>query len=773
MATYITVDTEEKLADLARQMSACKTICLDLETTGLNRRKDTIVGWAIATREQEAFYIPVDHSIGDQLPSLTVIDKLKTILESCPTVVFHNAKFDTGFLLRVGVDIPEEAIEDTLLEVFSAGLGHDNFEFDVLVEKIFKHRTIKFDDLFPRGTKNKNIGNILIDIITEYAGEDADYTLRLHNKFFESVRTSFIYKMEKQLWPVVRRIEDHGAMIDPVWIDVSARYLEAEAEKVLGIIHDQIEAATGQRVEFNIASGDQLASVIFGMMQIPSTVKTPTGKQATSKIALERLATQYPVIANILTYRSMNSNAVTLRSLQTKHVDPDTGRIHTQYKQHGATSGRFASVAPNVQNISKIKEWVVYRVDGSTYEVSVSTRGAFIAPEGKYIIELDFAAIEYVIFAALAGAQDVVDSYLRGEDVHKKTASDIFKVPLGKVTPDQRRRGKTYNYLILYGGGAQGLSQRTGTSEEEAAAEIRAFYMARPKLQVYSRRVKDRARKTKTVHTFFGRRQVVPEYFQSGRRAASKAERASVNRIIQGTAADYHKMGLIRADTRMRKLYTDDQAMMILQTHDSQTWEVDMSIPPSEIVPLLTDAMAADVSGLPRIRVDAQIGCSWYPLADWDESIDFESTIGTMRRVRAERIEQLTSAASDAPTEPTAEQLSMGLSEMSQELPTTSNPVQRLRLEPHEILTRDKAAQLKSILTGFPGSNVVYLILDGQTPKPLSNLPTSLTVDGLRDVLSPIFPNAIITIDREALVSAVLAGVDLSASHDAEGDQSN
>lgn len=752
---YRIIETEEELGWAISNLTRASTIALDLETSGFDWRKDYVVGWAFSWQPRQGIYIPVAHSTGVQLPHDFVADALRPVLEGDRVTAIHNAKFDTRFVRALGITMPYDQIHDTLLEAFAAADGYQRFGLKELTQAIWKIRQIGFDELFPKRTKNKNIADVMIDLAGEYACEDADFCLRLHEMFFPRVEQKFIYQLESKLWPVVQRIEEVGVKVDEEYVERAADYLEREAEKVAHIVYDQVEAATGQRIEFNLRSSDQLGEVLFDVMKIPARRKTKTGKWVTDAVTFELLKDEWPVCANVLTYRSMRSNAQTLRKMKSAHMNPLTGRIHTQYGQAGATSGRFSSNSPNLQNVSKVKEWEVVRPDGSTYTVKVSPRMALVAGDGYYLLELDFASIEFIVMAALAGQEDIVEFYLGGGDVHKLTASQIYHIPVEEVTPEHRRRAKTYGYLILYGGSAAGLSDRTGGSEEEAAAEIAQFYRSYPNTLRWSRREKQRARSTHRVTTFFGRDQLVPEYKMPGRSAANKAERASVNRIVQGTAADYHKIGLIRTAKVGKELREKGfNAECVLQTHDSQTWLLPRTLHPDVAVPMLAEAMAVDVSGLPRMRVDAEVGTSWYPLAAYEEGMDLEATL---ERLDTERVAMKESFGASEEEEQQALQARMF--DEGEEEPEAKRTVhQRLLVKLGEPKERERAAsELLSVVGSFVGGNRVVVVAEGIEHE--LDLGTSLTERTLADALRPIFPDVEVKADRDALMAGVMAGI--------------
>ena len=637
-ADYTIVTTPDDLEEVIDQINKADLIALDLETSGFDPKINYIVGISLSVREAQSYYIPVGHRIGEQLEADYVWQKLKQPLEEVTRVAIFNAKFDTKFLEVVDIDIPWASIDDPMLELFSAGENALRYNLKDSVQRIYNHSMVKFNELFPRGTATKNIGNLRVDVVAPYACEDADFTRRLDTRTYGRVGQSFIYKLERQLWPYVRRIEEAGLLVDLDFVEKVATNIGREAEILEESIYDQVDTILGQKTSFKLSSPKDLAEILFNQMGLPILTKTDSGKPATSELALSALKDKYPVVSNILALRSMKANVKILSETLMRFVRED-GRVHTQYNQAGASSGRFASSEPNMQNQAKVKSWKITNTDGSSRDVVIYPRDAFIAGPENYLIELDFKAIEFLIMAAEAGEDSIVRAYEQGIDSHINTASAVLAKPLEAVTKEERQQAKVWNYLIIYGGSGYRLSKETGQDEAKSQADIDRFYQTYPKLLQYANQVKDKARITRKVSTHFGRWQVVPEYFMSGARSASKAERASVNRIIQGTAADIHKMGIVRAFKRLDREYTFEQAHMVAQTHDSQTWEVHQSIPPSEIIPIIKEAMSPVIPNYPRVAVDAQVGIAWGSMEDYDEDATYDWD--RMRDVRTKRIAEM------------------------------------------------------------------------------------------------------------------------------------
>lgn len=726
--SYQTVTDEATLDKILEEVASAPRLAVDLETSSLHPHTGYIVGYSLAWKEGCACYIPVGHTVGEQLDASLVARKLKPVIEDpSKSILVYNAKFESRFLPQSDIHVPSERMADVMLQVYVAAETHklQRFGLKNVVDIIYHHKMTAFEELFPRGTKILNMATVPIELASPYSCEDADYTFRLDARYNDQIKAQFIYKLEDQLWPYIKMIEDTGFLVNEQFLIDASKAIMVEAEKVEKIIYQMVSKAIGREARFDITSHTQLQEVLYDIMGIEPVVKTPKGKGATSDLALERLAKTYPVCRNILTYRSMVTNARTMGSTLREFIRDD-GRIHTQYNQAGATSGRCASNDPNMQNQAKIKEWEVVQLDGTRYTVYILPRDAFIAPEDYYLLELDFAAIEFIVMAAESGEESILIAYERGEDVHKNTASQVLHKPINDVTKPERRKAKTWNYLIIYGGGAYGLALRSGQESEEADTEIKAFFHTYPKILQYTQRTRDKARVTRKVCTHFGRWQWVPEYFEGTRKAWSKAERACVNRIVQGTAADIQKMGIIRTIKRSLKHWVWEMAQMNAQTHDSQTWCIHKSIKPQDVVPILKDAMSPQFPNYPRIRVDATVGVTWGSLHDYDENANYDELLDKWHKENSAMLEQITVRGLPRKKAEKTEQGGDGGGPMD------------VYFNPGRPITANDAKVIKDVLGQYPGQNTLVVQWDGQT-KRMEYLPTSLTPQQVRAVFRPVF----------------------------------
>ena len=637
MADYALVGNIEDLKRTIDLVSKYDTVALDLETTGLSYLDDSIVGIALSVREAQAIYISLGHwDSGLKSQFDEVIQLLKPYFEDPNrTYVFHNAKFDTRFFRNVGIDIPEESVDDTLLEIFCSGeLRQTGYGLKALAKDFYNHRMVEFTELFPKGTKVFNAGKLSDRLVGPYACEDADYTLRLHERYINKVRNAFIYKLEKRLWPTVRYIEDNGFCVDQTYWQQNAVMLEKLLLKVEDMIHETVLRQVGMVVPFNIASLPDLRRVLYDYLGLPILEKTKTGLASCDALTMEKLAKQgYPIAELIMHYNSIQTAIASMKDTLPGDVWSD-GKIHTSYLQHGATTGRFSSAGPNIQNIAKDTSWEITSPDGETTKYTVSPRMAFIPDPDHYLVEMDFGQIEFVCMAAFSDENEIAQAYTDGLDIHQATASMVHNVPYETVDEDLRDKAKMYNYLIIYSGTAVGLSRRSDMTVEEADEGIKAFFRRYPNIENKMKEVQNSSKVTKSVATMFGRKQMIPEFFQKSKNARSRADRVGVNRIIQGTAADIQKLGLIGTHKMIVRaveeqsipgLRTMDDAKLVAQTHDSQTWTINQRIRPQDILPKLMDAMSphTDSFGIPRINVDSKVGLNWAKLKKYKPETEY------------------------------------------------------------------------------------------------------------------------------------------------------
>ena len=637
MSAYRNINTLEELNQLVEEIREVDTVAVDIETTGLNFLSDKLVGIAVSVREGRAAYVSLGHP-DSKLPFDETLQLLKPVLEDDSKLyIFHNPKFDTRFLYDLDVNIPKECVHDTLLQVFCSGEIHTGYGLKPLTQKLFRYEMVEFDDLFPKGTKKKNAGRLRSTIVGPYACEDADFTLRIHNMYYPKVKTSFIYKMECKLWPTIQYIETNGFSADErVWKE-QANELEMFAYRVEEMIHDTVFRLTNMVIPFSLTSDKDLRYVLYSVLKMPVLVKTKGDQESTGKLAMEALEKRgYKIASMIRQYSSIQSAITLTRNTLPSHIRKD-GKIHTSYLQHGAGTGRFSSVDPNIQNITNETEWTIKDLDGNELSYEIQIRKGFVADDGHYLVEFDFGQIEYIIMAYYSDEYDLVDAYINGLDIHRATAAMIYGIDYSEVTSKQRRLAKTYNFLIIYGGSAFGLALRSDElTEAEAEEGMNTVLRSYPNIANKMEETRETSKRTRSVTTLLGRRIPIAEFYDPHPASRRKAERVGINYIIQGTAADVQKLGLMGThkaivdavdEGYIPGLNSHEDARMVAQTHDSQTWSFSRSIRPQDIFPLIMDAMSPDLEshiGLPRVLVDAKLGLNWAELVSYDPEHEYD-----------------------------------------------------------------------------------------------------------------------------------------------------
>ena len=625
------INTVEQMQELVERIRLSDVLAIDVETTGLSHRKHDVCGIALSPEEGYARYVALGHP-GKNVPLQIVQDMLLPEIQNPKRqFVFHNAKFDTLFMAKIGLDIPYGQIDDTMLEAYSTG-QYALHGLKHLVKTVFDYKMVEFKDLFPGNSKLRNAGRLRSDIVGPYACDDVDYTLRLHYHFYPQVRSHPTYRLERRLWPVVQWIEGNGFSVNRNYLSSQASLLKMEADKLEKAIRDSVAYQLGRQIGFNLNSNQDVSDLLYGALQLPVVSTTKDGSPSTDEATLKKLASQGSRIAEAIALHRSMQNAVTDLG-KTLYDMVDEGRIYTEYNQIGASTGRFSSSKPNLQNISKKKVWVMKSGKRNLVDTSVEVRKAFRADEGHYLIELDFKQIEFICIAYMAGETELVAKYMQGLDPHILNASDMYGIAYDDVTLEQREDGKVANFFIIYLGSVGGLAQKFGCSKEEAERRMERLFTRYPGFKKFNRTVMDNAKKLKKVESHFGRKLYMESLYSDLFYERKNGERSSVNWAVQSTAADIHKAGLIGTYRAVRQTIADgsvpnlrsfDDAKMVAHIHDSQAWSVDKRVKPQDIIPVLVHGMTPpDGMKFPKILIDAKIGLNWAELHDYDAHIEY------------------------------------------------------------------------------------------------------------------------------------------------------
>jgi DNA polymerase I len=578
------------LQNLMKQTS----VCFDTETTGIDALNAELVGMSFSYEKGKGFYIPFSEN---QDEAQILVDKFKAFFES-ETIekIGQNIKYDLKILARYGVRIKGKLFDTMIAHyLINPDMRHN---MDVLSETYLKYSPKSIEDLIGKKGKNQKImRDVTLEEIKEYATEDADITFQLKQNFspiLDKAETKKLFdEIEIPLIPVLATMEMEGINLDVPFL----KSMSVEMALESNALEQKIYETAGEK--FNLASPKQLGDVLFDKMKIGGAKqkKTKTGQYATGEEVLSYLANEHQIVKDILDWRQMVKLQSTYIDALPNQVDKKTGRVHTDYMQTVAATGRLSSNNPNLQNIP------------IRTERGRLIRKAFIArDENHTLLSADYSQIELRIIAALSGEENMILAFKNNEDIHKSTAAKVFNVPLGDVTKEQRSNAKTVNFGIIYGVSAFGLSNQTSLSRKESAELIDAYYQTYPKLKSYMSNQVDFARENGYVQTVLGRRRYLKDINSANMMVKSGAERNAVNAPIQGSAADIIKIAMINIH---KKLTSENwKSKMLLQVHDELVFDVHNS-ELEKIKPMIKHEMEnAFLMDVP-LDVELGVGKNW------------------------------------------------------------------------------------------------------------------------------------------------------------------
>lgn len=615
---YETVTTEVQLAKWIKKIQAEKLVAVDTETNALDVMSAELVGISFGLASGEACYIPLTHKeevseqagqgdlfakntamvgyelVKNQLDLTACLAQLKPILEDEQIKkIGQNIKYDLTVFANHGIEVQGVAF-DTMLESYTQNsTGRHNM--DDLAERYLGHKTIAFEEIAGKGKNQLTFDKIALDVASEYAAEDADVTMKLHQTLFpELEKTQTLLKLFNEIeMPLVRvlsHIERNGVLIDPQKLLAQSQ----EIEQRLAEVEAEVHQAAGQ--EFNLASTKQLQEILFEKLGLPVKKKTPKGAPSTNEEVLEELAQEGHIVPKLLIeHRGLSKLKSTYTDKLPQMINPKTGRVHTSYHQAVTATGRLSSSDPNLQNIPIRNE------EGRRI------RQAFIAREGYKIVAADYSQIELRIMAHLAHDEGMLKAFTEGKDIHRSTAAEIFGVSLEEVTNEQRRNAKAINFGLIYGMSEFGLSNQLGISRQEARTYMDAYFNRYPNVLQFMTDIKTKAAEQGYVETLLGRRLYLPEIKSSNGMRRKAAERVAINAPMQGTAADIIKVAMIGID---KMIFGDENIKMIMQVHDELVFEVK-----AEMVEHYSQLIKAEMEKAITLHVpliaDVGVGDNW------------------------------------------------------------------------------------------------------------------------------------------------------------------
>jgi DNA polymerase-1 len=597
---YDTVQTWEQFDTWLAKINAAEITAFDTETTALDPMLAQLVGISLSVEPNSAAYIPVGHRGPDhpvQLPRDEVLAKLKPWLESADhKKVGQHMKYDEQVLANYGIAM--DGIEhDTLLQSYVLE-SHRTHDMDSLALRHLGIKTIKYEEVAGKGAGQIGFDEVALAQAAEYAAEDADITLRLHQALYPQVAADAGLKrvysdIEVPTSRVLRKMERTGVLID-------AEKLRLQSNEIATrLIELETEAYTLAGGEFNLGSPKQIGQIFFEKLQLPVVKKTPSGAPSTDEEVLQKLAEDYPLPKLLLEHRGLSKLKSTYTDKLPRMVNAQTGRVHTNYAQAVAVTGRLASNDPNLQNIP------VRTTEGRRI------REAFVAPPGHKLVSADYSQIELRIMAHISGDASLLRAFAQGEDIHRATAAEIFGVTPLEVSSDQRRVAKVINFGLIYGMSAFGLAANLGITRDAAKLYIDRYFARYPGVASYMDETRASAKSRGYVETVFGRRLWLPEINGGNGPRRQAAERAAINAPMQGTAADLIKMSMIAVQDWLEASNTGTR--MIMQVHD----ELILEVPDSELseVRKRLPELMCGVAAL-KVPLVAEVGAG----ANWEEA---------------------------------------------------------------------------------------------------------------------------------------------------------
>lgn len=561
-ATYHTVLSQQDWDALLQRMQQADHFAIDTETTNLDYRFAELVGFSVAFDANDAYYVPVAHDYEgapEQLNREQVLAQIKPILENEQVKkIGHHLKYDAHIFANHGITI-QGWYFDTMLASYVLNAAATRHGMDDVARLYLSHLTTTFEQIAGKGAKQKTFNQIELEVAAHYAAEDAHVTYRLYEVLAAKLKAhpelvNILHNIEMPVARVLTGMEEDGIKLDHQFLD----QLSVEFSETIQTLEAQAAELAGEA--FNVASPKQVGEVLFEKLGLKGGKKTATGQYSTSESILEKI--EHPLAEVILEHRGLAKLKNTYTDRLIVQSNDTTHRVHTSYHQALTATGRLSSTDPNLQNIP------------IRTPIGRQIRKAFIAPEGRVLLAADYSQIELRLMAHFSQDDALVHAFQQGQDVHRRTASEVLGIDIEDVTNDQRRQAKAVNFGLLYGMSEFGLTRQLGFTREESRSYIARYFQRYPGVLDYMERTRQIAREQGFVETILGRRLYTPDIMATNKMIKQAAERAAINAPLQGSAADIIKLAMIAVD----KMLPKDQAKLLLQVHDELVFEADAAI---------------------------------------------------------------------------------------------------------------------------------------------------------------------------------------------------
>ncbi len=593
-ATYHTVLNQNDWDALFQRLNSEKRFAIDTETTSLDYRIAEIVGFSVAFDAKDAYYIPLAHDYEgapEQLNREIILQQIKPILED-PKVekIGHHLKYDAHIFENHGIHL-QGWYFDTMLASYVLNSVATRHGMDDVARVYLSHLTTTFEQIAGKGVKQKTFNQIELETAAHYAAEDAHVTYRLYEVLDRKLQeipqlSSILHNIEMPVASVLTTMEENGIELDLNFLG----QLSIDFAETIQNLENQIIEIAGET--FNVSSPKQVGEVLFEKLGLKGGKKTATGQYSTSEAVLEKI--DHPITDLIIEYRGLTKLRSTYTEALVKQANADTHRVHTSYHQALTATGRLSSTDPNLQNIP-VRE-----------EIGRQIRKAFIAPKGRVLLAADYSQIELRLMAHFCQDDALVHAFNHGQDVHKRTASEVLGVALEDITSDQRRQAKAVNFGLLYGMSEFGLIRQLGFTRQESQDYIKQYFHRYPGIYEYMQRTRQVALEQGFVETITGRRLYTPDIDARNMMVRKGAERAAINAPLQGSAAEIIKMAMIE----VAKILPNDQAKLLLQVHDELVFEVDEAIA-DQLAEKIKDVMQKVVTLSVPLVVEVGKGHNW------------------------------------------------------------------------------------------------------------------------------------------------------------------